>query len=84
MTDEKNEDKEKKSRGYKAVRLDFCKDDDVYEIKRMGAALIDRIEKIDSNINDQLDRSCDRLRCKEIAIREIESAIMWAVKAQTA
>lgn len=50
---------------------------DVDEIKAMAAAFIDKCNGIAS------DRNHPGARCAAIAMTEIESAAMWAVKAVT-
>jgi hypothetical protein len=50
---------------------------DVDKIKSMAAAMIDFLEPI------SIDRTHPGARCASIAMTEIESAAMWAVKAVT-
>ena len=61
-------------------------DDTVGRIKSMAAALIDFIDGIPvlgAETEAQLVRSAEVARLKALAMTEIESAAMWAVKAAT-
>lgn len=67
------------------VGIDFnpSGDDTVGRIKRAAADLIDLIEEIEE-YPAQLDHRFSEIRhAKQRAMREVESAAMWAVKAAT-
>jgi hypothetical protein len=76
------------TRGEYRVGINFnpSADDTVGRIKSMAAALIDFIDGIPvlgAETEEQLVRSAEVARLKALAMTEIESAAMWAVKAAT-
>jgi hypothetical protein len=76
------------TRGEYRVGINFnpSADDTVGRIKSMAAALIDFIDGIPvlgAETEAQLVRSAEVARLKALAMTEIESAAMWAVKAAT-
>jgi hypothetical protein len=76
------------TRGEYRVGINFnpSADDTVWRIKSMAAALIDFIDGIPvlgAETEAQLVRSSEVARLKALAMTEIESAAMWAVKAAT-
>ena len=76
------------TRGEYRVGINFNPpaDDTVGRIKSMAAALIDFIDGIPvlgAETEAQLVRSAEVARLKALAMTEIESAAMWAVKAAT-
>ena len=76
------------TRGEYRVGINFnpSADDTVGRIKFMAAALIDFIDGIPvlgAETEAQLVRSAEVARLKALAMTEIESAAMWAVKAAT-
>jgi hypothetical protein len=76
MTDMKST----KTYGEKAVGLDFnpSDNDDVFNIKRDYAEIIDRLSEIRNATGDP-----EKKRLCSVAITEAQTAQMWAVKAIT-